>query len=96
MDYKSFIKSTSNKTPPNLDSELLVAMWNALKGNWDTAHEIVQEIDSLEAAWIHAYLHRVEGDLSNAKYWYRRAKHDTIDLSLEEEAEMIIRDIVKE
>ena len=96
MDYKSFIESTSNKTPPNIDSELLVAMWNALKGNWDTAHEIVQEIDSLEAAWIHAYLHRVEGDLSNAKYWYSRAKHDTIDLSLEQEAEMIIRDIVKE
>ena len=95
MDYKSFIESIPKKNPPNIDSELLVAMWNALKGNWDTAHEIVQEIDSLEAAWIHAYLHRVEGDMPNAKYWYKRAKHDTLNLTLDQEAETIIKDIIR-
>ena len=43
------------------------------EGDWDRAHHIVQEINTPEAAWIHAYLHRVEGDLGNAAYWYRRA-----------------------
>ena len=62
MNYNSFITSISNNDPPTLDSTLLTAMWHALKGNWDIAHEIVQEIDSMQAAWIHAYLHRVEGD----------------------------------
>jgi hypothetical protein len=42
-------------------------------GGWDRAHRIVQEIDTAEAAWVHAYLHRVAGDLGNAAYWYRRA-----------------------
>jgi hypothetical protein len=51
-------------------------------GNWEEAHKIVQEINTPEAAWIHAYLHRVEGDLGNAAYWYRRAAkpdcHDSL------------------
>jgi hypothetical protein len=42
-------------------------------GDWDGAHELVQDDPSAEAAWVHAHLHRVEGDLSNAGYWYRRA-----------------------
>jgi hypothetical protein len=54
-------------------------------GDWDQAHRIVQEIDTAEAAWIHAYLHRVEGDLGNAAYWYRRAGKPECTASLEDE-----------
>ncbi len=58
-------------------------------GNWDAAHRIVQSIDTPEAAWIHAYLHRVEGDLGNAAYWYRRAGRPGCTGSLEAEREAI-------
>ncbi|WP_372796668.1 hypothetical protein [Pontiella sp.] len=54
-------------------------------GDWDRAHRIVQEINTAEAAWIHAYLHRVEGDLGNAAYWYRRAGRPVCTASLTEE-----------
>lgn len=54
-------------------------------GDWARAHRIVQEINTAEAAWIHAYLHRVEGDLDNAAYWYRRAGRPECRTSLETE-----------
>lgn len=54
-------------------SPTLKALSLAASGNWDGAHQIVQDDPSPEAAWVHAHLHRVEGDLSNAGYWYRRA-----------------------
>ena len=58
-------------------------MWEDAKGNWNAAHSIAQEIEDETGSWIHAYLHRKEGDLANAGYWYRRAKqpiaHDTLD-----------------
>jgi hypothetical protein len=57
---------------PGLDAPL-AALWWAAKGNWDQAHKIVQDETTAEAAWVHAYLHRVEGDLGNAGYWYRQA-----------------------
>lgn len=54
--------------------ELLKAIKLALAGGWDAAHEVVQQYeDDVTAAWIHAVLHKIEGDLSNARYWYRRA-----------------------
>ena len=49
----------------------LAALWWAAKGDWDRAHKIVQDEGDVDAAWVHAYLHRVEGDLPNAGYWYR-------------------------
>lgn len=54
-------------------------------GNWDEAHHLVQDINTPEAAWVHAYLHRVEGDLGNAAYWYRRAGKPECHSTLEEE-----------
>jgi hypothetical protein len=51
-------------------------LWHERKGNWDRAHRIVQDAETAEAAWVHAYLHRREGDLANARYWYRRAGRD--------------------
>lgn len=58
--------------PAGLRPELL-ALWHDARGDWRRAHEVVQECDSREAAWVHAYLHRKEGDIGNARYWYRRA-----------------------
>jgi len=60
----------ANGLPP-----LLHALWHEAHGDWDRAHAITQEIDSPDAAWVHAYLHRKEGDTSNAVYWYGRAGH---------------------
>ena len=61
-----------HSAPPDL-SRALRAMWEDAKGNWDAAHTIAQAIDDDTGCWIHAYLHRKEGDLANAGYWYRRA-----------------------
>lgn len=62
-------------------------------GDWDGAHCIVQSINSCEAAWVHAYLHRVEGDLGNAAYWYRRAGKPVCTLSLQDEWQEIFTSI---
>ena len=59
--------------PPDGMSQELMSLWLAKKGRWDDAHEVAQDINSPMGFWIHAYLHRVEGDLGNAGYWYRRA-----------------------
>ena len=68
-----FRASLSGVAPaPNLGTPL-AALWWAAKGGWDEAHKIVQDEGSADAAWVHAYLHRVEGDLGNAGYWYRQA-----------------------
>jgi hypothetical protein len=63
------------KTPAmnSLNNDLLQAIEFALAGKWDAAHEIVQQYEDGTAAWIHAVLHKLEGDLGNARYWYRRA-----------------------
>jgi len=51
----------------------LAGLWWTAKGDWDKAHRIVQDESSRDAAWVHAHLHRLEGDLGNASYWYRQA-----------------------
>jgi hypothetical protein len=58
--------------PSQLGNQYLLAIWYDLHDNWDTAHSIVQEMYDTRAEWIHAYLHRKEGDIGNSKYWYRR------------------------
>ncbi len=69
-DFKS---SLSGQAPAPGISPPLAALWWAAKGDWARAHAIVQDEAGVDAAWVHAYLHRVEGDLGNAGYWYRRA-----------------------
>src|SRR3954463_15841319 len=69
-DFKS---SLSGVAPAPGVSPPLAALWWAAKGDWTKAHAIVQDEDGVDAAWVHAYLHRAEGDLGNAGYWYRRA-----------------------
>lgn len=66
-------------------SDHLRALWHEGSGDWAAAHAVVQDMDDAEAAWIHAYLHRREGDLSNADYWYRRAGRKRPAMGLDEE-----------
>lgn len=74
IDLAGFEASLKGETPPDGLSRPLRALWHAGKGDWDRAHGIVQEDEaSADCAWVHAYLHRVEGDRANAAYWYRRA-----------------------
>jgi hypothetical protein len=85
-----FKASLSGAAPaPGLDAPL-AALWWAAKGNWDGAHKIVQDETSADAAWVHAYLHRVEGDLGNAGYWYRQAAKPVAAGSLETEWEKMV------
>jgi hypothetical protein len=71
--------------PPSDLSDELVALWHDAHGDWNRAHETVQDVDTPDAAWVHAYLHRREGDQSNARYWYTRATQPVCRLSLDEE-----------
>ena len=69
-------------------------MWQDAKGNWDDAHRVAQEIESTDGAWIHAYLHRKEGDASNAAYWYHRAGKPVAHGPLDEEWEEIVSSLL--
>jgi hypothetical protein len=81
--------SLADAHPAPALSPPLAALWWAAKGNWDRAHKIVQDESSQDAAWVHAYLHRAEGDLGNAGYWYRQAGQPVAKDSLEAEWERI-------
>jgi hypothetical protein len=90
-----FKASVSGAAPaPGLDAPL-AALWWAAKGNWDTAHKIVMNEETSEAAWVHAYLHRVEGDLGNAGYWYRRAAKPVATGPLETEWELMVSKLLE-
>lgn len=74
MTLESFKQSVETGTaPPDGCSDVLRALWCARKGEWDRAHELVQDLSSAMASWVHAHLHLIEGDLGNAGYWYARA-----------------------
>jgi hypothetical protein len=89
VNMAEFKASLSGAAPaPDLDAPL-ASLWWAAKGAWDQAHKIVQDEDTADSAWVHAYLHRVEGDLGNAGYWYRRANKTVATGPLETEWERI-------
>ena len=84
MDLAGFRASLSAPEPPAL-SPALRALWLDARGNWDGAHEAAQADESGAGDWVHAYLHRKEGDAGNAAYWYRRARKPVCKASLDEE-----------
>ena len=95
MTFEQFSQSLSEASPPLDISEHLKALWYDAKGNWEKSHQIIQDIEDSNAAWIHAYLHRKEGDIGNAGYWYRRAGKKKPVVSLEEEWETIAKKIIE-
>lgn len=90
----AFTASLSGAAPAPELSAPLAGLWWAAKGDWDRAHKIVQDDGSAGAAWVHAYLHRVEGDLSNAGYWYRQAGQPAAKDSLQAEWERIASELL--
>lgn len=89
MTLGEFKKSISNDKPPGDLAKPLKALWEDAKGDWDRAHETAQSVSDWKGAWVHAYLHRKEGDTGNASYWYSRAGRPRSSVSLEEEWEEI-------
>ena len=85
MDLKGFKASLAEAQPPRRLNSALQALWWEAKGDWDKAHDCAQAADDRNAAWVHAYLHRKVGDLSNAAYWYRRAGRSPAEEPLPQE-----------
>jgi hypothetical protein len=85
MTSDLFRASLSAERPPAGLSPPLEALWWAGKDMWDEAHALVQNEPGAEGAWVHAHLHRVEGDRANAAYWYRRAGRPVASGGIEEE-----------
>jgi hypothetical protein len=85
MDRLTFEDSLAAKTPPAGVSAAAQALWHERRGDWARAHEIAQEIPGRDGAWVHAYLHRREGDAANAAYWYRQAGQPVARGDLDEE-----------
>ncbi len=86
----AFRHSLSKRKPPSDFSPALQALWWAEKDDWNAAHEIVMVHDDADCAWVHAYLHRAEGDLDNARYWYRTAGKRAATGTLDAERAAII------
>ena len=90
MNQDDFKKSlVVNKLPENVNA-LLQSLWYDAKGNWEKSHDIISTLDTKDAALVHAYLHRKEGDQWNADYWYRMAGAKRKDISLEEEWDELV------
>lgn len=84
MTLEEFRATLSHSTVPQVDP-LLQSLWFDAKGDWNSAHDLAQDVHTQNGAWMHAYLHRKEGDQSNAAYWYARASKTVCRKSLDDE-----------
>jgi hypothetical protein len=85
MTVDDLKRATDTATLP----PLLRALWHDARGEWDAAHHLAQDVDDADGAWVHAYLHRKEGDPGNAAYWYERANQPVATDSLSAEWDRI-------
>ena len=95
MKQVSLERSLAHPSPPAGLSDALNALWHARRGDWDRAHQIAQDIEGPDGAWVHAYLHRREGDRANAAYWYRRAGQPVVHGDLDAEWRAIVGALLK-
>ena len=94
MTYDEFILTIeTDELPPQLPL-YIQSLWYDAKGEWQKAHALIDSLDDKNSYLVHAYLHRKEGDISNATYWYRRAGARLPELSLEEEWKKITMDLL--
>jgi len=93
MTLDQFRATVASATPPDLSS-LLTALWHDARGDWDRAHGLAQDVDTPDGAWVHAYLHRREGDGDNARYWYRRAGRPEASDTFEAEWTRIVQHLL--
>lgn len=89
--YDDYLATLKNPSHPLDWPEGLKALWHDAKGDWEASHSIAQEMHNDMGSWIHAYLHRKEGDKFNAGYWYRRANRPFPKFGLEEEHKKIVQ-----
>jgi hypothetical protein len=94
MTFEQFHASLKEPDPSRELPLVLKALWYDGKNDWESAHNIAQEITSADGSWIHGYLHRKEGDLGNASYWYSRAGRKMPLLSLEQEWAEIVKELL--
>jgi hypothetical protein len=94
-ELAAFLDSLETGALPAAAVPSLRAVWHGLRGEWEDAHRIAQDDMSAEGAWVHAWLHRIEGDLDNARYWYRRARRDVGEGDLHEEGKTIAAFLLK-
>jgi hypothetical protein len=90
MTLEQLRASIAQSSPPAQLPPLLAALWWEAKGDWKRAHELAQDVSGPDGAWVHAYLHRREGDAGNAEYWYGQAGRARCALALEKEWEEIV------
>ena len=95
MDLTEFRASIAADAPPSGLNLPLQTLWWEAKGDWKRAHECAQEDRTPSGSIVHAYLHRVEGDLSNAGGWYKRAGKNPSTAALDNEWEEIARALLK-
>ncbi len=96
LTFEEFKTSVDNANAPEGLNPWLEALWLDARGDWDGAHEIVQETNDDYGNWIHAYLHRKEGDRANATYWYRRCGRSFPEYDLSEEWDKIAGIIIEQ
>jgi hypothetical protein len=96
MTLEDFHQSLSDFQPPSGLTGAVAGLWWDAKGDWARGHECAQEDATRAGSWVHAYLHRKEGDASNAAYWYGRAQHPVCRESLEAEWLAIVRILLAE
>ena len=94
MDFSAFKETLRNDEAPAQVSVYLQALWHDANGDWEKAHNLIQDLPDKTSARIHAYLHRKEGDQGNALYWYHRAGMHGVSVSLEKEWEEIVRNLL--
>ena len=94
MNFQSFKASVADAQPPSDLPAILLALWHAAKGEWEKAHELSQADESAAGSWVHAYLHRVEGDIGNAGYWYGRAGKLACTSELAEEWDDVCKELL--
>jgi hypothetical protein len=96
MTLDEFRKTTAEEAPPAQLSFALAGLWWDAKGDWSRAHESAQQDEGRPGSWVHAYLHRKEGDQSNAEYWYSRAGKTPSKSSFEQEWQEIAESLLVE
>lgn len=96
MNYADFMTALKYDRPSPAWSDALKALWYDAKDNWEASHDIAQDMHTTLGSWIHAYLHRKEGDEWNAGYWYRQAARPFPKISLEEERQEIVEFILNQ
>ncbi|UCF93301.1 MAG: hypothetical protein JSW39_03835 [Desulfobacterales bacterium] len=94
MTFVEYQKSIDDDRPPSRLSETLISLWWDKKGDWEKAHAIAQEIPTVQGSAVHAYLHREEGVLWNADYWYSRADRERPNISLEAEWKLLVEEML--